>query len=81
MGAAAGRSKFAASLVHNYRAMNFDSKIKELAKAHDAVDRLQDVKDAMEQRSASRAKMHDRIVRGTIFGLTAFIIGLALWRL
>lgn len=61
--------------------MNFDSKVKELAKAHDAVDRLQDVKDAMEQRAASKAKLHDRIVRATIFALTAFIIGLAILRL
>ena len=52
-----------------------------LAKAHDAVDRLQDIQDAMERRAASKARMHDRIVRATIFALTAFILGLAIWKL
>ena len=61
--------------------MIFDSKVKELARAHDAVDRLQEVKDAMERRAASKAKMHDRVVRATIFALTAFILGLAIWKL
>lgn len=61
--------------------MTFDSKVKELAKAHDAVDRLQEIQDAMAERAAWRAKWHDRIVRGTIFALIAFITGLAIWKL
>ena len=61
--------------------MSFDSKVKELAKAHDAVDRLQELQDEMELRAKGRARLHDRAVRATIFILTAFIVGLAIWQL
>lgn len=61
--------------------MNFDSKVKELAKAHDAVDRLQEIQDEMELRAKGRARLHDRVVRATIFALTVLIVAMAIWRL
>ena len=61
--------------------MAFDPKVKELARAHDAVDRLRDVKDRMRKEDQERASVVDGLVRGAILGLTAYIVWLAVLKL
>ena len=61
--------------------MAFDPKVKELARAHDAVDRLRDVKDRMRKEDQERASVIDGLVRGAILGLTAYIVWLAVLKL
>ena len=61
--------------------MAFDPKVKELARAHDAVDRLRDVKDRMRKEDQERASLVDGLVRGAILGLTAYIVWLAVLKL
>lgn len=54
--------------------MGFDEKTKQLARAHDAVDRLREVEGRFKQRQENEAKLHDVIVRGAILGLTIYLI-------
>lgn len=61
--------------------MAFDPKVKELARAHDAVDRLRDVKERMRREDQERANVVDGLVRGAILGLTAYIVWLAVLKL
>ncbi len=61
--------------------MAFDPKLKELARAHDAVDRLKDVEARIQQDEEDRAKLHDAIVRGAILGLLAVVIIIAVYKL
>ena len=61
--------------------MAFDPKVKELARAHDAVDRLRDVKERMRKEDQERASVVDGLVRGAILGLTAYIVWLAVLKL
>jgi len=75
------RDKFAASLIPDDRAMDIDSKTRELANAHDAVDRLQAVKEEMERRAIRREMLHDRIVRSITFAMTAVVVLIAIWKL
>ena len=61
--------------------MYIDSKIREMANAHDAVDRLQAVKEEMERRAIRREMLHDRIVRSITFTMTAVVVLIAIWKL
>lgn len=61
--------------------MAFDPKIKELARAHDAVDRLRDVKERMRREDQERASVVDGLVRGALLGLIAYILWLAFLKL
>ncbi|MFY0614405.1 MAG: hypothetical protein JXQ99_22945 [Hyphomicrobiaceae bacterium] len=61
--------------------MQFDSKTRELARAHDAVDRLQEIKNSMEERAEAREKLHDQIVRGVLLMMIVVVVLIAIWKL
>lgn len=61
--------------------MEFDDRTRELARAHDAVDRLRDVQQRMVDRQARTERIHDLTVRGILLVLIAVVLVQAYMRL
>ena len=61
--------------------MGFDSKTRELARAHDAVDRLQEIKNSMEHRAEAGENLRDQLVRGVLLMMVVLVVLIAIWRL
>ena len=61
--------------------MAFDPETKELARAHDAVDRLADIRNRIKEKREEGSKLHDVIIRGSILVLLAYVLGYAFERL
>ncbi|MEQ8824683.1 MAG: hypothetical protein RIC14_09940 [Filomicrobium sp.] len=61
--------------------MTFDSRTKELAKAHDAVDRLREAQSHLQQRSDLTTDIADRTIRFVLFTAVACLVAYAFWML
>lgn len=61
--------------------MAFDEKTKELARAHDSVDRLRDIQDRIKRGHEGPTPLHDLIIRGAILVLTAYLVAYAFEKL
>lgn len=61
--------------------MSFDQKLKESARANDAVDRLRELRERQEIEQASRERTHDLLVRFWLLVVIALIVAYAIVQL
>ena len=62
-------------------AMTFDPKTKEVARAHDAVDRLRNIHKRIERQREKRSWLADFLIRGALLALSGYAIIYAFIRL
>jgi len=61
--------------------MTFDQRLKELAKAHDAVDRLREVQQRIAEREAAAVARRDSVLRTIVLIVIVLLIFIAYDRL
>lgn len=65
------------SLPSGVSEMTFDERLKELARAHDAVDRLRDLRSELETAKQNRERKQDLRIRLVLLVMIAYVVAYA----